>query len=280
MKKTKQQLEKENSELAAKSQEFSLEIDLLKSRLENYENEDAILESYPYVIQVENFSEEIEYVDLFSFNHSFYKPNFGVPEKVFIKNLMSSSGSYPQLCAEISQKPVKIGKWRFASNTQAQIKRTIQIIHANGDGREQSSPVNLAVFMDSYQQQPDIIDLTKISSLDGNATIRIPILPGAKLTITAFPIAIYSPISLLNKGDLIAPKKPVMLSGRNAAPVIIQSMGPAMVKERGELQSATGSGSKPLKKKKVSKPLSSKRMGAISRKHKSAAKKLTSKKKK
>ena len=76
---------------------------------------------------------------------------------------------------------------------------------------------------DAYQQQSDILDVTKTITIDGNTFISFPILAGTTLVISMFPIAIVSAKAVLNGGTSLNKAKAPRLSGKNVAPVIIQT---------------------------------------------------------
>ena len=76
---------------------------------------------------------------------------------------------------------------------------------------------------DAYQQQADIIDVTKSVTIDGNTEVSFTLVANATLTISMFPVAVLSGKAELNGGvDLNRARAP-RLSGKNVAPVIIQT---------------------------------------------------------
>jgi len=81
----------------------------------------------------------------------------------------------------------------------------------------------LSIMRDAYQQQSDIIDVTKPVTVDGNTYISFTLLNGATLTISMFPIAIISGKAKLNGGNSLNSARAPRLSGKNVAPVIIQT---------------------------------------------------------
>jgi glycerol kinase len=73
------------------------------------------------------------------------------------------------------------------------------------------------------QFQSDILDITKVIVVDGNTQITFPLLASTTLVISMFPVAVLSSKAVLNGGmslnTAIAPR----LSGKNVAPVIINT---------------------------------------------------------
>ena len=76
---------------------------------------------------------------------------------------------------------------------------------------------------DAYQYQNDIIDVTKVVTIDGNSYISFTLLASATLVISMFPVAIVSSKAVLNGGSALNSAKAPRLSGKNVAPVIIQT---------------------------------------------------------
>ena len=76
---------------------------------------------------------------------------------------------------------------------------------------------------DAYQQQSDIIDVTKPVTIDGNTFITFSLLAGAILTISMFPTSVISGKAKLNGGTSVNSARAPRLSGKNVAPVIIQT---------------------------------------------------------
>ena len=76
---------------------------------------------------------------------------------------------------------------------------------------------------DAYQFQSDIIDVTKPVTIDGNTAITFTLKANAILVISIFPVELISGKSKLNGGTSLARAKAPRLSGKNVAPVIIQT---------------------------------------------------------
>ena len=76
---------------------------------------------------------------------------------------------------------------------------------------------------DAYQQQSDIIDVSKPITVDGNTYLTFTIFPTTYFTISMFPVSILSGKAELNGGAYLNNARAPRLSGKNVAPVIIQT---------------------------------------------------------
>ena len=181
----------------------------------------ALAMSDPYVIQYTNGTTGSLAAVIFGFNDYFGTVNNGNAVGITIVNLQG--GTYNRLLTQSNNKPFKIGKWRFECSTSAQLQVTLQISHTDANGNVQQKPFNLSILKDAYQQQGDIIDVTKVVTIDGNTALTFTLLAGAVLTISMFPTEIVSAKSKLNGGASIHKAKAPRLSALNTAPVIIQT---------------------------------------------------------
>jgi hypothetical protein len=103
------------------------------------------------------------------------------------------------------------------------LSQTLQINHVDANGKQYSTPLNLSIARDAYQQQNDILDVTKPVTIDGNSYITFTLLAGVTLVISMFPIEVLSGKAKLNGGVLDNRARAPRLSGKNVAPVIIQT---------------------------------------------------------
>jgi hypothetical protein len=180
--------------------------------------------SDPYVIQYTSTALVTQQAILFGYNDYFQLPNFGNVGTTTITNLQTGTlQGYGRLVAQSNNKNFKIGKWRFQSVNASQLAQTLQLNHVDANGKQYSTPLNLSIMRDAYQQQSDILDVTKTITIDGNTFISFPILAGTTLVISMFPIAIVSAKAVLNGGTSLNKAKAPRLSGKNVAPVIIQT---------------------------------------------------------
>ncbi len=180
--------------------------------------------SDPYVIQYNNTGVVPYTAILFGYNDYFNQPNFGNNALVIITNLQTGSVlGYSRMIAQSNNKFFKVGKWRFQCSTPAQLQITLNINHVDANGKTYTTPLNLSIMRDAYQQQPDIIDITKPVTIDGNTFCTFTILAGAVLTISMFPSSVISGKAKLNGGHSVNSARLPRLSGKNVAPVIIQT---------------------------------------------------------
>jgi hypothetical protein len=177
--------------------------------------------SDPYVIQFENTNLTAQTAVLFGYNDFFGSPTGGQPAGVTVTNLQG--GTYSRLLAQSNNKMFKIGKWRFQSSTPAQLQITVNINHVDANGKQYSQPMNLSILKDANQFQSDILDVSKVVTVDGNTYLSFTILPSATVTISMFPIEIISGKSKLNGGSSMNYARAPRLSGKNVSPVIIQT---------------------------------------------------------
>ncbi len=177
--------------------------------------------SDPYVIQYENPTGGDLTAILFGYNDYFGATNYGNPAAIVITNLQG--GTYGRLIAQSNNKFFKIGKWRFQSATSSQLQQTLQLTHVDANGKQYTTPLNLSIMRDAYQQQNDIIDVTKPLTIDGNTFITFTLKAGATLVISMFPVSVLSGKAELNGGAFMNNARAPRLSGKNVAPVIIQT---------------------------------------------------------
>lgn len=184
----------------------------------------AMQVSDPYVISYQNTTAGQLNAILFGYNDYYNATNYGNPTGIVITNVQTgTTAGYGRMIAQSNNKFFKIGKWRFQCTQPPQLQVTLNIYHVDANGKQYSTPLNLSIMRDAYQQQSDIIDVTKQVTVDGNTYITFPLVASTTLTISMFPIEVISGKAKLNGGaslnSAIAPR----LSGKNVAPVIIQT---------------------------------------------------------
>ena len=97
------------------------------------------------------------------------------------------------------------------------------IFHVDANGKQYSTPLNLSIARDAYQQQSDILDVTKPVTIDGNSYVQFTLIASATLVISMFPVEVLSGKARLNGGNSLNMARAPRLSGKNVAPVIIQT---------------------------------------------------------
>jgi len=180
--------------------------------------------SDPYVIQYENTGLVTRQAIIFGYNDYFNQTNFGMSVDIVITNLQTGTiAGYGRMIAQSNNKAFKIGKWRFQSTDQTQLSQTLQINHVDANGKQYSTPLNLSIMRDAYQQQNDILDVTKPVTVDANTYVTFNLFAGKTIVISMFPVSVISPKARLNGGAQFNRAKAPRLSGKNVAPVIIQT---------------------------------------------------------
>ena len=177
--------------------------------------------SDPYVIQYVSTALVTSTAVIFGYNDNFNSATFGQPALVTVTSLMG--GTYGRLLAQSNNKFFKIGRWRFQSTTVGQLSQTLTLNHFDANGKQYSTPLNLSIMRDDYQFQNDILDVTKTITVDGNTSITFPLLANATMVISMFPVAVISGKAVLNGGASYNTARAPRLSGKNVAPVIIQT---------------------------------------------------------
>jgi len=179
--------------------------------------------SDPYVIQYSNTTPGTLVAVLFGYNNNFNDPTgqFGNPVGITVTNLQGSS--YTALIGQTATKAFQIGKWRFQSVSAAQLSQTLTISHFDANGKQYSTPLNLSIMRDAYQFQNDILDINKTITVDSNTQITFPLLPLTDLVISMFPTSVLSAKAVLNGGTSLNKATAPRLSGKNVAPVIINT---------------------------------------------------------
>lgn len=178
--------------------------------------------SDPYVIQYENTTAGTLTAVMFGYNDFFGDtPQFGNPVGITVTNLQG--GTYSRLLAQSNNKFFKIGKWRFQSANTSQLSQTLTLTHYDANGKQYSTPLNLSIMRDAYQFQNDILDVTKPVTVDGNTQITFPLLGTTIFVISIFPTQVISGKAVLNGGSSLNSARAPRLSGKNVAPVIIQT---------------------------------------------------------
>ena len=180
--------------------------------------------SDPYVISYQNTTLGNLTAILFGYNDYFNVSNYGNNVGIVITNVQTgTTAGYGRMIAQSNNKFFKIGKWRFQSTSSPQLQVTMNIYHVDANGKQYITPLNLSIMRDAYQQQSDIIDVTKQVTVDGNTYCTFLLYGSATVTISMFPVAVISGKAKLNGGNSMNSARAPRLSGKNVAPVIIQT---------------------------------------------------------
>jgi len=178
--------------------------------------------SDPYVISYEETSGANVTGVLFGYNLYYPSATGGNAATTTVTNLQGGT-SYIGFVSQTATKPLKIGKWRFQSSNLSQLSQTLTITHYDANGKSYNTPLNLSIMRDAYQFQSDILDISKTIVVDANTVITFPLLASTTLVISMFPTAVLSSKAVLQGGSSLNTAVAPRLSGKNVAPVIINT---------------------------------------------------------
>jgi hypothetical protein len=178
--------------------------------------------SDPYVISYQNTTTATATATVFGYNNFFGDTANNFNNTGFVVTNLQG-GTYGRLIAQSNNKPFKIGKWRFQSTTPTNLQQTMAINHVDANGKTYTVPLNLSIMRDAYQQQSDIIDVTRPVTVDANTFCTLPVAGSSTVVISMFPVSILSGAAELNGGRFMNQARAPRLSGKNVAPVVIQT---------------------------------------------------------
>ena len=176
--------------------------------------------SDPYVLSFQNTTTATATAYIFGYND--YFATWQTQNASFTITSLQG-GTYSRMIAQTNNKPFQVGKFRFQSTTTSNIAQTLTVNHVDANGKVMTLPVNLSIMRDAYQQQSDIVDVTRNVTVDGNTYFTIPIAGSSTLVISMFPVQVISAKARLNGGNFDNRARAPRLSGKNVAPVIIQT---------------------------------------------------------
>lgn len=185
------------------------------------EKEQPIKYADPYVILIENKSEEQKKWVIFGSNKFLNEENYGSEENVEIKNYGNIETSYSSILEEFSQIKIKCGFIRVQSDNSKNICQTMShhtIRNTSGmySPNYERRDFPLTIFLDAYQMQTDILDIRPVDLFLNNEThLSGTIEPNSTFAISIFPVEIISPF--------YEKLESTRLSGKNVAPVIVQT---------------------------------------------------------
>jgi hypothetical protein len=178
--------------------------------------------SNPYIIRIENTTDEEKDWVMFGSNKFLNLPNFGSNPGVQLTNWANKDSSYSSILQELSSCKVKIGKLRFQSNNQLNLHQTISHHKLNNDSGYfkicyEKRNLFLSLLKDAYQMQSDIVDVSLLMEIDNSIHLSGTIAPKSTFIISLFPIEI---VRIGEDKNYSTPR----LSGLNVAPVIIKQV--------------------------------------------------------
>lgn len=180
--------------------------------------------SAPYIISYANSTASTVTAIFMGFNDYATATNYGNPTAITLANLQG--GTYGRLINQSANKNFVVGKWRFTasgSNVASQLTQTLTLNHVDANGVVTQVPINMSVLKDLFQYSTDAIDVTRRITFDANTFFTFPLLANATLVVAAYPTIVLSGKALLNGGSNVNTANAPRLSGKNVAPVIIQT---------------------------------------------------------
>jgi hypothetical protein len=183
----------------------------------------SIQQSQPYVVQYVNGATSNVTAYLFGYNLYALTAYFNNAATTTVTNLQGGGQTYSSLLLQTSNKPFRISKFRFQSTTASQLTQTFNVNYVDANGNTMSTPLNLSILLDAYQQQATVIDVPFNVTVDANTYISFTLIASATLVISMFPTSIVSAKAQLNGGAALNQMRAPKLSGGNVAPVIIQT---------------------------------------------------------
>ena len=164
--------------------------------------------SEPMIFQIQNVSDEKKEWFLFGFNHFSKKCNFGNDNDVRVTSLTGTP--YDHFINNTANEQFVIGLMRFSSSVRRNLET--EIFHHKYNlfrGTYKRKELNLAICMDAYQSQTDIVDIRNNWKITQKTHLSGTIKPNSTIIVSIYPIM---------KGSNLP-----RISGKNVAPVIIQT---------------------------------------------------------
>ncbi len=180
--------------------------------------------SAPYIIQYANTTAGDLTGIFMGFNDYSGAANYGNPTGIVLSNLQG--GTYGRLINQSNNKNFVVGKWRFTAsgtNITSQLNQTLSLNHVDANGITTTVPINMSVLKDLFQFSTTAIDVTRRCTFDGNTFLTFPVLANTTLVLAAYPTIVLSGKAVLNGGANVNKAIAPRLSGKNIAPVIIQT---------------------------------------------------------
>ena len=178
--------------------------------------------SNPYVIRIENTTDEKKSWVMFGSNKFLNVPNFGSDSGIQLTNWANSDSSYSAILEELISTQIKIGKIRVQATNTIDLMQTIshhKLINNSGYFGicYEKRNLFLSLLMDAYQMQSDILDFTPPSKFEIDTSIHLSGTIQAKsiIVLSFFPVEI---VKIGEDKNYSTPR----LSGLNVATVIIK----------------------------------------------------------
>lgn len=180
-------------------------------------------QSVPFIIRIENTSNETQNWILFGSNKFLSIDNFGNNPSVKVSNYSTEHTTYSAILQEFSSSEMKIGLMRFQSEKTSNLTQVISHHKVNNnagffDVCYEQRNLSLAIMWDAYQMQSGIVDARAEILINNKTHLSGTIEAKSVILITLFPVEMVSE-RITNKKF----SKP-RISGVNVAPVIIHQV--------------------------------------------------------
>ena len=143
----------------------------------------------PYKFTVTNTSGDTANAILFGSFWYADAVNYGSAAGVTVK-VRNTVANYAAMLQQMYSNPFHAGLWRFSSSTANQLDQEIIVSYKNANGKAYDDPIDLSVYINTFQNIATIASFEYDIWIDGNTYITVPILNGATLNISVFPLMI------------------------------------------------------------------------------------------
>lgn len=156
---------------------------------------DQINISNPYVIRIENNTDDERNWVMFGSNQFLNSPNFGSDPGVQLTNWANMVLPYSSVLHDLASCKVKIGKLRFQSDNKLNLRQTISHHKLTNDSGYfkvcyERRNLFLSLLRDAYQMQDDILDVSLLMEIDNSIHLSGTISPKSNIVISLFPTEI------------------------------------------------------------------------------------------
>ncbi len=178
--------------------------------------------SQPYIIDIQNTTGSPITATVFGWNDNTGQTNFGNPVGLIFTDVIRAS-TFNRLFNQSMSAPFKIGKFRFSSDSAAQLRVSVIIQYVDSNGNQLNKTIPLSQTKSLFQQVQTDIDVPFPVTVDANTIINVSILGNTTLTIAMFPDNRITNKSALNNAGGSARARIPNPNSNGSAPVVIQT---------------------------------------------------------
>lgn len=178
--------------------------------------------SQPYIISIENTTSGALTATVFGWNDNTGQANFGNNVGLVFTDVIRAS-TFNRLFNQSMSAPFKIGKFRFSSDSAAQLRVSVIIQYVDSNGNQLNKTIPLSQTKSLFQQVQTDIDVPFPVTVDANTIINVSILGNTTLTIAMFPDNRITNKSALNNAGGSARARIPNPNSNGSAPVVIQT---------------------------------------------------------